>query len=1117
MKIYSQLLLCTFLLSLYGCAGEDKKTDASIENSDTTEKLFEYLNSDYTGISFSNNLNESEQFNFLLYEYLYNGGGVALGDINNDGLIDIYFSGNTVSNKLYLNLGDFKFKDITESAGVNGGSGFKTGVSMVDINNDGLLDIYVCKSAVNEVDFRRNALYINNGDLTFTESAALYGLDDPGYSVQAYFFDMDGDNDLDVYILNHSGNMRESNSIRLTQNKDGNLELAKPQSYDYISDRLYVNNGNKFDDISKSAGILNDAFGLSAVVSDFNNDGKPDIYVCNDYTMPDRLLINQGNNTFKDQIHDYFFHTSFSSMGSDYADVNNDGHLDLMTLDMLAKDNYRRKMLGMAQNYDKYEKMITYDLGHQYSTNALQINSGAGNYSNIAFLNDVALTDWSWSVLLADFDNDGFKDIHITNGYYRDVTNNDYSKFKMDELQKKLINKEIGLLDWIQEIPSVATPSYFFKNNGDLTFTNTSKSWDSGFNAFSNGSAYADLNNDGFIDVIVNNLNAAPFIMKNNGASSIKNSYLSIEFEHQKSVLNIGTTAKVHLSDGSIITEQLNPTRGFLSSSQHRLHFGVESGKKVEKVEIFWPDKTMQIIQKPELNQLLKVKKSNTVKQVHEKSKDTYFIDASSKLPTQVTHKENAYIDFKREPLLHHKYSEEGPAASVGDINGDGLDDMFLGGATGYEGQLFIQNTNGTFTPKKILAFENDKIFEDVSSLFFDANNDGFLDLYVVSGGNEQLANHQNYQDRLYINDGNGNFTRDITALPQFLSSGGVVRANDIDNDGYLDLFIGGRVTPGRYPETPQSYILKNNKGKFTDVTKQWSESLATIGMVTDAKFADIDKDGINELIVCGEWMPITVFKFSNGTYKNISENLGLSDHKGWWYSLLVEDLNNDGFPEIIAGNLGLNSIIKANPKEPASIYYKDFDKNGSLDAILCFYSDGVSYPLANRDRLLDQMIMLRKRFTRYEHYANATINDLFTPEEMEGVNILEANVFSHSLFVNSNGKSFNRKDLPLLSQISTVNAIQAIDVDNDGHKDLVLGGNFYGTDAQLGRYDASIGTLLLGDGKFNFKTIPTAESGLMISGNVQHIEPIIINNEKYYLIVRNNDKSSLIKTVNSF
>jgi enediyne biosynthesis protein E4 len=1113
-----KLLLFIIILSVFFNCKDDviktsdtsKSTSVSKEDSSNSE-LFEYLDASTTNIDFQNQITETETFNFLLYEYLYNGGGVAIGDINNDGLDDIYFSGNTVSNKLYLNEGNFKFKDITESAKVNGGAGFKTGVTMADVNNDGFLDIYVCKSAISNDDLRRNLLYINQGNLTFKESANAYGLDDAGYSVQAYFFDSDGDNDLDVYVLNHSSNMRESNTIKVTQNENGEIVRAEPKTYEGVTDRFYQNNNTKFTDISAKAGILNDAFGLSAVIGDFNNDFRPDIYVCNDYMMPDRLLINKGNNVFKDEVDDYFSQTSFSSMGSDFADINNDGHLDLFTLDMSPKENHRRKMMMMAQNYDKFEKMTSYGFGTQYSANALQINSGTKHFSNIAFLDNLAQTEWSWSALFADFDNDGFKDLHITNGYNRDVTNNDYSRYKMDGLQKQLNAKEITLKQWIENIPSVPVPAFLFKNKGNNSFKDVSREWNSGRPTFSNGSAFADLNNDGYLDVVVNNLNDFPFIMKNKGKETFKNNFISLKFEHQAGKVAQGTIAKLTLSDGSEITETYNPTRGFLSSSQHKLHFGFKEGLSAEKLDIIWPDKQLQTINKPEANTLISVKREPNSRYTNTNSLTKYFEDASSKLKGDFTHKENDFIDFKREVLLHHKYSEEGPAVAIADVNGDGLEDIYLGGALGYSGKLFTQNTTGSFNLKTISGFNVDKMYEDTDAVFFDANLDGHTDLYVVSGGSEHKTGSQNYKDRLYLNDGNGNFQKISNALPDILTSGSVVKVHDIDGDGQLDIFIGSRLTPGRYPETPRSYILKNTNGIFKDVTSQWSKGLSDVGMVTDAEFADLDNDGVKELIISGEWMPISVFRFQNGSYSNKTKDFGLENKIGWWNSLTVADVNGDGLNDIIGGNLGLNSIFKASDNEPTTLYYKDFDQNGSLDAVLCTYIDGVSYPIHNRDRMLSHMVMLKKRFTRYEPYASATIEDIFTPEELSNVSILKANHLQHTLFKNMNGTRFTAEDLPTETQISVLNDAFVSDLNKDGKMDIVIGGNFYGTDAEFGRYDASIGATLINKGS-NFEAIPASESGLSIPGNVQHVKPISIGGQTYLLVVRNNEESSLLK-----
>lgn len=1117
MSFLKRLVILAFVLVPFSCQEEEKnvvdsKSKPEVVKTKKEPSLFTFLKASETNINFKNEIIETDNFNIITYEYLYNGGGVAVGDINNDGLDDLYFSGNTVSNKLYLNQGNFKFRDITTSAGATGGQGFKTGVTMADVNNDGLLDIYVCKSASANEMLRKNVLYINNGDLTFSEKAQEFGLADSGYSVQAYFFDSDGDNDLDAYVLNHPKNLKEANVVKVAQNKAGKIVPAVPSDFTNVSNRLYINKSNRFSDKTKEAGILNDAFSLSAVIGDFNNDFKPDIYICNDYVKPDRLLINKGNNKFEDQIDNYFSHTSFSSMGSDFADLNNNGNLDLITLDMSPNKNHRRKMMMMMQNYDKFEKMVDYEYGTQYATNILNVNNGNGSFSDISFLNNVAQTEWSWSVLLADFDNDGLKDAHITNGYKRDVTNNDYARYKMDELQKRLNAKEITLKQWVEEIPSIPVPAFLFKNTGQNKFEDASESWNSGKPSFSNGAAYSDLDNDGFLDIIVNNINEEPFVMRNNGKEQFKNSFISVDFEFEKGKIFKGTKGRLTLSDGTVLIEQYSPTRGFLSSSQHKLHFGVKKGLTTQKLEIIWPDKSMQIIENPELNKQITVSYSPTSKFKENPVNAQYFEDKSSLLGGSFSHKENEFIDFKREPLLHHKLSEEGPAIAIADINGDGLDDVYIGGAKDFSGKLFTQTVSGRFEKNEILDFEIDKTHEDTDAIFFDANKDGNIDLYVVSGGNENRANAQTYLDRLYYGNGKGKFSRIKNVLPEIFTSGAVVKVHDIDGDGQDDIFIGSRVTPGRYPESPKSYFLKNENGLFKEATTTWGKELSGLGMITDAEFADLNNDGVSELIIAGEWMPISVFKFENGTFKNRTSEFGLDEKLGWWNSVTVADINSDGYKDIIAGNLGLNSIFKASDTEPVALYYKDFDNNGSIDPVITTYFDGVSYPLHNRDRMLDHMVMLKKRFTRYAPYANATINDIFTPQELQKVKILKANHFQHTLYINQNGKSFEAQNLPNETQISVLNDAVVTDLNADDNVDVIIGGNFYGTDAEYGRYDASIGATLINTGDSNFKTISPSESGLKISGNVQHIKEITVSGKPHLLVVRNNDSASLLE-----
>ncbi|HLF62713.1 MAG TPA: VCBS repeat-containing protein, partial [Saprospiraceae bacterium] len=1064
--------VCALALMVISC--HDKTSDGSFKPLDYTESsiqqdeqpLFTLLDSSYTGVTWINAIEETEQINILTYEYLYNGGGVAAGDINQDGLVDLYFTGNMIYNKLYLNEGNFRFRDITASAGVNGGLGFKTGVTMADVNGDDFLDIYICKSMLADPTQRKNVLYINNRDLTFSEKAAEYGLDDASFSTQAYFFDMDADSDLDMYLVNHPINFIESNNIPLSYNATGELEVTTSKNLLYVRDILYENKQGRFIDISSQAGITDEAFGLSAVIGDFNHDQQPDIYVCNDYFRPDLLYINNGNGTFTNNFSDFFRHSSFSSMGSDFADINNDGCFDLLTLDMLPRDHYRQNMLSMVQNFDKFQRMVDFGLQAQYSSNTLQLSNCDGTYSDIALLADVAYTDWSWSGLFGDFDNDGWKDIFISNGYKRDVTNQDYARYLIDSLRKEVSAGKLQLMDWISAIPSEKTRSFLFKNNANLRFSDVSQIWNSGAPAFSNGAAFADLDNDGYLDLVINNMDVLVFILKNEGKTSRQNNYLRFDLTNEKGKTCFGTRIRIYMPDGRFQDQELYPTRGFLSSVEPIVHFGIGKATSVASAEIIWPDGGMQTIENPGINTVHRIAKKASGKYEPPQPKRIFFEDISSKLPKEASHKENSFIDFKREPLLHHKYSEEGPGTVAGDVNGDGLDDVYLGGAAGLAGKLLLQQRNGSFNAAKTSVFEKDSLHEDIAALFFDANRDGALDLIVISGGNEQPLHTPLYQDRLYINNGKGEFLKSEDGLPRQFSSGGCVAAGDPDGDGDLDLFIGARVSPGKYPQPAVSNLLRNDNGKFTNVTAEWSEGLVNIGMLTDARFADLDNDGTQELILAGEWMPITIFKKVNNKYINATAGFGIADVSGWWYSLEIADLNGDGFPDIVAGNLGLNSHIQASKEKPATLHYKDFDNNGTIDPILCFFNRDTSYPLLFRDRLLDHMIILKKKFTRYHMYANATMEEIFTPEQLKDAKVLTANTFAHTLFMSQGGKSFSTQALPKYTQISTIRSIKVMDVNHDGKTDLVLGGNLYGTDAQLGRYDASVGAILIGDGQ---------------------------------------------------
>jgi hypothetical protein len=1088
---------------------------SDVTNDDDTPEteLFTLLGPDETKIDFVNTLVETNDQNYKSFAYIYNGSGVAVGDINNDGLQDLLFGANQQPCRLYLNEGNFKFKDITASAGLTKNHGFRTGVNMADVNGDGFLDIYICVSGYFQDDFRKNILYINNGNNTFTEKAEEYGLADKSYSTQSYFFDYDRDGDLDLYLLNHPLNPRESNNLKVENDKDGKMKVVMSKDLTFISDRLYENKGNKFVDVTEKSGILNEAFGLSALVGDFNEDNHLDIYVCNDYVKPDYLYINNGDGTFTDKFADYFDHTSFSSMGSDYADINNDGCIDMMTLDMFPEDNFRQKMHGTEYNYDKYLLTQRFGFASQFIKNTLQINQCDGTYSDVAPMTNMAHTDWSWSVLMADYNNDGKKDVFITNGYRRSTTDNDYVRYIQDSIYKSTTNKaELNLAKFISAIPEHKTKSYFYMNKGGLQFSNVSKQWDPSPAEFSNGAAYADLDNDGFLDVVVSNIDAPPFVLKNNGATTRKNNFVRFSLQNEKNKPVYG--AKIEMIDNldNLQVFYYYPSKGFLSSVENFAHFGLGKATSVKSAKVYWPNGKLQALSDVKINTLNKINyDNNSVATKKLVNPSIYFEKKKEIVTSDMLHIENEYIDFKREPLLHRKYSNEGPAACSGDVNGDGLDDIFIGGSTGFEGKVFIQNENGSFKKLSNPDIETDKVYEDTDATFADVDNDKDLDLMVVSGGSEFPNQSPNYQSRLYINDGKGNFKKS-NQMPTIPNSGSCVAMHDIDNDGDLDMFVGGRLSPGLYPTTAMSYLARNDNGRFINVTPDWSEGLFKIGMVTDAVFEDLDNDKTKELIIAGEWMPITIFKWKNGKYLNVTADFGIDKIKGWWETLHIADLNGDGFKDIVCGNTGLNSYFKASDAKPVTLLYKDYDNNGTLDPILCNYNGEKTYPFAMRDKMLDHSIILKKKFLRYKQYAGATINEIYSPEQRKGESKLEANQLASVIFYNVNGKSFKQYMLPTMAQISCIRTILDIDINQDGQPDLITAGNFYGTDVFLGRYDASKGNILLNNGNETFKNLPPAYTGFSASGDVRKLLKIKTKMGYNILVVKNNSLPDLFE-----
>lgn len=1085
-------------------------------------KQFTLMPESVTGVGFRNDIVETETMFLYLYEYLYVGGGVSTGDINNDGLADIYFTSTLGSNKLYLNLGNFKFRDITESAGVNGGVGIKTGTTMVDINNDGYLDIMICKSGYKDPNLRKKIFYINNKNNTFTDKAAEYGLDDASYSMQSYFFDYDNDGDKDVYFLNHPIDFSKSMTIPATM-VNGKAVYAADTNTVFVSSRLYENRGGKFVDVTKKAGLISHSFGLSTSIADINKDGWPDLYVANDFNKPDFLYINNKNGTFTDKLTSYVNHISFSSMGSEISDMNNDGLEDILTMDMAVEEPVRQKQLfAVNQNYDKFQLLLKYGLYYQYPHNSFQLNNGNGTFSEISNYADLAETDWSWSVLSADFDNDSWKDLYITNGLKRDMTDWDYKVFVLDSVIRVMnTGKSVDLNTWLKSMPEVPVKNYFYRNTGTLQFEKVTDLWTDAPPSFSNGAAYADLDNDGDLDLVTNNIDAPAFILKNNARENTANHYLRFKFlKSQGSAEEVyGAVVKLTNAAGQIQVEHYIPQRGFLSSSEHVLHFGTGSEATVSKIEIEFPSLKKIVLANVQADQVLTIYESDA-KMITPAITETAkykFTDVSKAGKFTYTQKENDFIDFKREPLIPYKCSRKGPYYAKGDVNSDKLEDLYIGGATGYEGKLMLQNANGSFSEKKQAAFAAAKNQEDMGAVFFDADGDGDMDLYVVSGGSEFTQGNVLYQDRLYKNDGKGNFSIAMTALPGEGFNGSCVTALDYDGDGDLDLFVGGHVLPGKFPKPDRSMLLRNDKGVFTDVTYDVAPVFFTPGIVNSAVWADVDDDGKNELSVSGEWMPLLIFSYQNGKFVkeensvriiSPSKNdtlISMGALSGWWYNMKAEDLNNDGKMDFVMGNRGLNCLVKGNINEPCTIYAKDFDNNGSYDAVLGYYNEGKCYPLFSRDQLIDQVPSMRKKFVRYKDYSGKTLDAIFTENEKKGMEIYKTNFFTSGVLMNEGNNTFRFIPFPEKAQFSTINDMIIDDIDHDGTKDILVCGNTDDPSVIIGTYDATSALLLKGTGNGNFAVASPAENGLNVKGESRKMVYLKDKNKATLIFLKNN------------
>ena len=1095
------------LILLFGCQSEKQPA-----------VLFEKIPSEYSGIDFTNTVKNTPEFNLFSYRNFYNGGGVSMGDINNDGLTDVYLTSNMGKNKLYLNQGDFKFEDITLSAGVGGTKAWSTGVAMIDINQDGYLDIYVCNAGFIKGDDHKNELFINNQDNTFTEKAAEYNLDEDGYTTHAAFFDYDLDGDLDCYILNNS--FIPVNTLNYSNKRE--LYAEDWDVKDYVKgggDKLLKNDNGKFIDVTKEAGIYGSliGFGLGITVGDINGDFYPDMYVSNDFFERDYLYLNNGDGTFKEDIKNNMEHLSLSSMGADMADINNDGYPEIFVTEMLPNDDYRLKTVTLFEDYQKYFLAQKKDFYHQYMQNTLQYNNKDNTFSEIANYSGVEASDWSWGALMFDADNDGYRDIYVCNGIYQDVTDQDFINFFAHDLMQKMAmsNKKEEMSKVLEMMPSNPLPNKAFKNQGDLTFQDAGPDWGLDEPSFSNGAAYGDLDNDGDLDLVINNLNQEAFLYKNQAEDLTDHHHLSVLLKGSATnTFAIGAKVLIYSGNHKHNFEMI-PTRGFQSSIDYKMVFGLGTTDIIDSLVVIWNHQEKSVLPNPPVDTLLVL----DFRKIEKRPLDNNNLIAKNEIPilSEVSsffkeHQEDDYVDFFREGLIYKMLSREGPAMAVADVNGDGLEDVYIGGASRQSGQLYRQDKTGSFNLEEA-SFSAESRAEDTAVHFFDADGDQDLDLFVGAGGNFQQRGGPFLQDRLYVNDGNGGFELKQNAFPENGLNTSVALSLDFDQDGDEDLFVGSRSIPRIYGVSPRSYLYQNDgQGNFTDVTEEVGEDLANPGMITDAQLTDLNGDQNKELIIIGEWMAPQVFEIQSGQFKKMSTNL--ENRSGWWYALETVDIDDDGDQDLILGNRGENFYLHGSEDTPIKLWISDFDNNKSVEKIMTRTIEGRDMPVPLRMELLKQLVSLKKNNTTHTEYAEKSIQELFSAEVIRKTVVKQGNYFKSVIALNDGSGNFTLVPLPKEVQLSSVNAIACRDLNNDGKKDLVLGGNDSHFTPQFSKLDASFGHVLINQGSGAFKRLESWEAGIVLKGDVKSLAFITLGNQPC-LIATLNDQQPRIFSLN--